>query len=431
MIAAIHRWFTHHTMVGDLLLALVLSPVIVGSASGAASAVPGGWKLVWGLAYLAPLVIRRTHPEIAGLLLIPPHVAQLAFLDSMTGANITVPIIIEAIAARTPARRAGLWLAFGGLCSAAAGLDWAVRPVRAQEVIAGAAMVFVVVAAAWFMGRLAAERLRTVRVLNERAEGRDRERDQELRLAAQEERVRIAREMHDVVAHALSVIVVQADGAAYLARQRAGQASPGTPVPETPGPETPVLETPVLETPVLETIADTARAALGETRRLVGVLRDGEAIPDWSPQATLAMIPALVARTNDAGLPVHLTETGDPSAHPAPSGSVERAGYRIVQESLTNVLKHAGPGATADVTIEHTPEGLRISIRDTGRGLAGPVDGDDATVDGTGHGLVGMRERVAAHGGTFVARPRLDAGFEVIATLPTNTLPTDTEENRA
>ena len=403
MIAAIHRWFTRHPLAGDVLLALVLSPAIVGSAAGVASPVPAGWALVWGLAYLAPLAIRRTHPEIAGLALIPPHIVQLAFIDSITAANITVPIVIEAIAARTSGRRAGLWLAFGGLCSVAAGLDWAARPVRAQEAIAGSAMVFAVVAAAWFMGRLAAERLRTVRVLRDRAEGRDRERDQELRLAAQEERVRIAREMHDVVAHALSVIVVQADGAAYVARQRGQEAAPATAGPETL---------------VLETIAGTARAALGETRRLVGVLRDEEGMPDWSPQATTAMIPALVARTTEAGRPVRFTEAGDPAAHPAPDTSVERAAYRIVQESLTNVLKHAGPGATADVTLEHTAEGLRICVRDTGRGRSGPVGGAEPTPDGTGHGLVGMRERVAAHGGTFVARPRPDAGFEVIATLP-------------
>ncbi|MDN5985440.1 MAG: hypothetical protein L0H88_06950, partial [Propionibacterium sp.] len=159
----------------------------------------------------------------------------------------------------------------------------------------------------------------------------------------------------------------------------------------------------------LDTIGQTARTALRDTRALVGALRDGESV-EMAPQPQLDDIPQLVASTANSGLPVELTIDGDPAWH-APLGPAQQAAaYRIVQESLTNVIKHAGPGAQAWVRLIHDPAGLTIWVRDDGQGTQ--------TNDGLGHGLIGMRERVASSHGTLTARNRLDGGFEVIATLP-------------
>lgn len=373
MIAALRSWFVRHPMVGDAIIAALLSPFLLGSTTALHEKGPEWPYLLWGAAYLLPLLVRRTHPEWAALGLIPAHLVQLAVTGQPTPANVTVPIVLHAVAARTEPRRARLWLLVAAVASVTAGVDWSLT--RGHEypttIVANALGCFAVCAAAWFMGRLRAERRRTELAVQRRAAG--------------EERARIAREMHDVVAHSLSVIVVQADGGAYLARLHGQDAT------------------------TLETVAATARTALAETRRLVGVLRDGADGPaTLEPEASLESIPDLVAATRATGLPVTYAERGDPAAHRPLGAGAELAAHRIVQESLTNVLRHGGPDATADVTLTHSPQGLRIAVVNTGR---------RSTPDGRGHGVIGMQERVAAYDGDLVAGPRPD-GFEVIATLP-------------
>jgi len=196
--------------------------------------------------------------------------------------------------------------------------------------------------------------------------------------------------MHDVVAHALSVIVVQADGAAYAAER-----SPEGALARSVG--------------ALETIGATARDALGETRRLVGVLRDPESGVELAPTGGVAQLDDLVAGVRAAGVPVTLTVRGAERRRPV---GLDLAAYRVVQESLTNVIKHAGPGASAVVDVEQTDERMRICVCDDGVGAR-------SADDGRGHGLAGMRERVAVHGGTLTAGPRAGGGFEVLATMPT------------
>jgi signal transduction histidine kinase len=195
------------------------------------------------------------------------------------------------------------------------------------------------------------------------------------------ERARIARELHDIVAHHLSVIVLQAAGA-----RASGKPAGAT----------------------LEKIENSARQALGETRRLLGVVRDPAGEAGLVPQPGIGELDALAASVRAAGLPVNLVISGDPAPLPA---TVEVSVYRIVQEALTNVLKHAGP-ARADVTIGCAQETVTIEVTDNGTAEPAPL----ATAGG--HGLAGMRERAAVFGGELRAGPRPGGGFAVLARLP-------------
>jgi signal transduction histidine kinase len=210
----------------------------------------------------------------------------------------------------------------------------------------------------------------------------DRERERSAHAAVGEERARIARELHDVVAHGLSVIAIQADAAeAALVSDPARAARP------------------------LATIRGSAREALGEMRRLLGVLREDGDAGALAPQPGLAQLPALLESARAAGLTVSVTERGEPSAL---HGSLDLSAYRIVQEALTNVRRHA-PGAAAGLTLDWGADRLAITVRNAG--AAGRADGE-------GHGLVGMRERARIHGGELHAGPTADGAFEVRAVLP-------------
>src|SRR4051812_18017460 len=214
------------------------------------------------------------------------------------------------------------------------------------------------------------------------------ERDLRERAAVAEERGRIARELHDVVAHALSVIAIQADAAeAALDRDPDRSRRP------------------------LDAIRSESRRALAEMRRLLGVLRTPEGEPENAPQPGLGELSALVARARAAGLPVELRESGP--RHPLPA-SLDLSAYRIVQEALTNVARHA-PGARTTVALDWGDGALGITVRDLGAGAGASVNGNG---HGGGHGLVGMRERARIHGGTVEAQPVAGGGFEVRASLP-------------
>lgn len=204
-------------------------------------------------------------------------------------------------------------------------------------------------------------------------------------LAASNERARIAREMHDVVAHTLSVVVAQADGGRFAGRTH---------------PEAALAS--------LDTIADVSRSALTEMRALLGVLREGDATAAMGPQPSLADIPALVAQMREGGLEVSYVTTGTPRPLPIGAGL---AAYRIVQEALTNVLKHAGPRASAFVQMRWEDDALVITTSDDGRGAA-------ARGDGAGLGIPGMAERATVFGGTLSAGPKAGGGFLVRARLP-------------
>ncbi|MEE1649627.1 sensor histidine kinase [Brachybacterium sp. J144] len=258
--------------------------------------------------------------------------------------------------------------------------------------IAQAATTFVVlvvvgtitIVAIWALANLQRARVRQLALTRERAEQAVREREQRTALAVADERARIAREMHDVVAHSLSVIIAQADGGRFVAAQKPERA-----------------------VEVLATIGETGRSALADMRSLLGVLRQ-EDETSFGPQPGPAQLSDLMERVRGAGLEVDLEIHGSLEDLPHAVGvSV----FRLVQESLTNVLKHAGPGATAAVRLERTAEHLTLEVLDDGRGT-------DPDSDGLGHGLTGMRERMAALGGTLQAGPLPSRGFRVQASVP-------------
>jgi signal transduction histidine kinase len=241
----------------------------------------------------------------------------------------------------------------------------------------------VVFSGAWLAGRLVRQGEVHAGVVEERAAALEREREANARAAAAEERSRIARELHDVLSHSVSVMVVQA-GAERMALGSDRAATGET----------------------LEAIEKTGRQALAEMRRLLSMLRVGDEPSAHTPQPTLGELDGLVAQVREAGLPVELHFEGEPTALPP---GVAVSAYRIVQEALTNVLKHAGP-ARARVIVRYASRELELEIADDGRGTRDTGD--------PGHGLVGMRERVALYGGDFDAGARNGGGFVVRVRLP-------------
>jgi signal transduction histidine kinase len=206
-----------------------------------------------------------------------------------------------------------------------------------------------------------------------------------LRGAVEDERARIARELHDVVTHNVSVMVIQAGAARKVMGRSPDQA-----------------------TEALLAVEESGRLALTELRQAMGLLTTDSGGPDLAPQPGLDQLPALVGRVRDAGADVELTVTGP--ARPVPSG-IGLAAYRVVQEGLTNAVKHAA-GAGARVVVEYRPDGLRVEVTDTG-GAAAP-----AAATGHGRGLPGLRERLAVYGGTLQAGRRPAGGFRVTALIP-------------
>ena len=236
----------------------------------------------------------------------------------------------------------------------------------------------------WLAGRVVRSRAELTAELHEAALVAHEQREADAARAVAEERRRIAREMHDVVAHSVSTMVIQAGGARrILARdpQRAIRAA--------------------------ELIERTGREALGEMRHLLGVLHAGEDAAVLAPQPTLQGVDALLERSSAAGLPVELTIAGEPREV---SAGVDLAAYRVVQEALTNSLKHGG--GRAEVQLHYTADELRVTVTDQGTGKPRP------RVESGGHGLVGMRERVRVCGGELRHGPRQSGGFEVDARLP-------------
>ena len=243
------------------------------------------------------------------------------------------------------------------------------------------------VAAATVLGRNVRNRRRLLASLEERANRLELERDQQGKLAAAAERARIARELHDVVAHNLTVMIALADGAGYALREHPAQAEHA-----------------------LQTASRTGRLALAEMRRLLGVLRedDAAATSERDPQPGVAQIDRLVEQVRAAGLPV--TYRVSPDARALPEG-IQVTLFRIVQEALTNTLKHAGPSATAEVELVASECDVRLSVANTGAKTA-------AANGNGGSGLRGMRERAAVYSGSVDAGPRPEGGWCVAARLP-------------
>jgi signal transduction histidine kinase len=242
--------------------------------------------------------------------------------------------------------------------------------------------VTVLYGGAWSVGRIVAGHRQQAEYLSDQAEALQRAEPERRAAAAAEERARIARELHDIVSHSISVIAVQTQAV----RRRLG----------------PEQER---ERDDLRAVETTARQAMVEMRRLFGVLRSNGEDPPLAPQPGLDQLQRLVDRSRTAGLEVELRETGE-RMHLPPG--VDLAAYRIIQESLTNVLKHSAAAAVR-VTVAYDDHAIDLRVEDTGAG---------GQPSGAGQGLIGMRERVSLYGGSFAAGPREGGGFAVRATLP-------------
>jgi signal transduction histidine kinase len=235
----------------------------------------------------------------------------------------------------------------------------------------------------WLAGFTLGRKLQEVEAVRERAARLEREREEQARAAVAEERARLARELHDVVGHSVSVMTVQASAVRRLLRDDQEK-----------------------EREALEVVERTGRQALAEMRRLVGVLRRPEEAPALAPQPSLEHLDKLVAHVRDSGLPVDLRVEGEPARLPA---GLDLTAYRLVQEGLTNALKHARADR-AEVIVRYGDGQIELEVNDNGTG------GGDGT--GGGHGLVGMRERIAVYGGELDAAPRPEGGFRLRARLP-------------
>ena len=366
------------------------------AGSDRASPAAPGWTVVRYLAVAAACGAlpfrRRFAAPVLGVVAV-----AVALLNALAGSGgglvtpggglavLAVPLAVYGVAAASasPGTAAGIGAAVAtikaGALSGAGGPDW------------GAALM-ALAAAGWLAGENTRSRRAHLEGVLERAAEREREREQQARQAGAEERLRIARELHDVVAHAMSIIAVRSGVARLVIDVRPDEAHEA-----------------------LGIIEGTSRQALAELRLLVGVLRGHEtqdADANREPAPGLADLPGLIGRINEAGVSVGLRVEGEPRRL-APG--VDLSAYRIVQEALTNVVRHAAPAA-AELTVRYQPDEVVIEVTDDGCARAARPVG--RAQDGSGHGIAGMRERAAVYGGRLVAEPTA-SGFRVLARIPT------------
>jgi signal transduction histidine kinase len=368
-----------------------VSVVNLSGAPGHHMSVAAGMAVSFVLCVVVAL--RRRFPEPMLLVALATGLVQLVLDVETTVADFAMLVITYTVAA-VGARWASRLALVVSLCAAAfAQLRWPAEHAGFLGRIAIVAFQTVPFALAWVLGDSMRTRRAYFAQLEERAARLEKEREAQSKVAVAAERARIARELHDVVAHNVSVMVVQADGAAYVLDAAPDQARKA-----------------------LETISSTGRQALAEMRRLLGVLRTGEHQEggEYVPQPDVEQIDDLVEQCRNAGLPVDFKVEGTP--RPLPSG-VELTAYRIVQEALTNTRKHGGPDAGASVRLVYFDDGLGLLVEDDGKGAPHELY-EEGGADGRGHGLIGMRERVGMVGGTLDAGPRPGGGFRISALLP-------------
>ena len=359
----------------DWSLAVLLGVMALGSLAGnhrdpTDATDPDWFAVVLVVAANAPLAWRRRQP--LRVLAITMTAIGLYFLRGYDEGSqvLSASVAVWTVATRCPQVRTGYLASVGVPLVAAA---WLFTSEPSQ--VGRTTIIAIVLAGVAFAGN-------NVRLRRENRASEERTELAEAERAVSDERLRIARELHDVVAHAMSIVAVQAGVAAHVIDQQPDEAKR-----------------------MLENVRATSSQALDEMRRLLGVLRGGDAA--LAPAPGLHDVGELVDSMRTSGVPVDLTVVGDRADVPA---GVDLTAYRIVQEALTNVLKHAGPSATVDVAIVYAPGLVTVTVEDDGRGAAVNADG--------GHGLLGMRERVSVFGGDLVAGPKPGGGFRVRATLP-------------
>jgi signal transduction histidine kinase len=387
-VTRLYVWLQQHPTLVDGVMAAIL--VFFGLvATGPREGGRGLLAVVLCALIGMPILFRRRYPMIAFWAVIAIGGAQVLLTRAVSPSDFAVPAALYALAAYRRRRISLIGLGVSVIGAGVALARWLPAANRAQTSwvawifaygVASSPMII-----AWLLGDSMRYRRAYYLDLEDKARRLERERDQQAQIGAATERARIARELHDVVAHNVSVMVVQAEGASY-----AFDSSPET------------------TRRALGTIAETGRTALSEMRRLLGVLRSEAGAADRAPQPGVDQLEDLLEQVRAAGLAVDFTVRGVPV--PLPQG-MALAAYRIVQESLTNTRKHGGPRVSAQVSLHYGEDELRMLVRDDGRGAA-------ALTDGQGNGLTGMRERVAMYGGALHAAPRVEGGYEVEAVLP-------------
>lgn len=417
------RWEHEHRFGVDItltvLLFLALVPLSVGALAGPEQLPPLGVAVlsVCAAGTVVPLAWRRTRPTPSVVLVYTFSLAHLLVGVAVLPTDFVVPLALYSAAHHAPR-----WVHRTALAGALVGSALASTLMYSyvgdtSAIVVTFMLISSVFLTTWAFALVRRSRREQLEALVDRAERLEVERDQQAIIATAAERARIAREMHDIVAHSLSVIIAQADGGRYAAGQDPAAAGRA-----------------------LGTIADTGRAALTDMRRLLGVLRTDPrdvppprpygsagsspaprpaAVPGGpaaaSPPSTTAPQPAvddlesLVDQLRASGMRVSLVRLGTPRHLPPGAGLTI---YRVAQESLTNVLKHAGPDPTVTVELQWRPASVVLVVSDDGRGAA-------ADADGLGQGLLGMRERAEMFGGTATAGPRPGGGFRVRVELPT------------
>jgi signal transduction histidine kinase len=416
-VSRVYAWIQRHPKLIDSIPALIL--LLIGVGALIASDTPGVLRKSLAapliVAAIVPLVFRRRWPR--GTFAVAAVAGFLSFFSlapAFNAADMAYLIYLYTVAAycqrrwsipamgltyvgaliqfgllhlyddpaescgqiSEPARQTKCYQ--GGVALATGHFNW-VTFIFSAVFIAG------LVGLAWVAGDSMRYRRAYYVRLEDRAQRLERERDAQAQIAAASERARIARELHDVVAHNVSVMVVQADGATYALDQD-----------------------PEAARKALLAISQTGRTALTEMRRMLGVLRSADDAGTYAPQPGIEQLGDLLEQVRSTGLPVSLKIEGVPREMPT---GLALAVYRIVQESLTNTRKHGGSQVRASVGLIYTDDCLVLRIVDNGRGAGAPGDG-------MGHGLVGMRERVSVFGGTLVTGPHVSGGYAVEAILP-------------
>ncbi len=435
---SIYDWFRRHRFAVDFvlmaLLWLLAMPVSITDGGYSKSTMDMLVSGAFATAIILPLAWRRTRTVMAGFIIAGVALLQWALNIQPMPADVAVPLIVYALAAFGPR-----WASLGGLALALLGSVMLVTRyfyVLTSQTLADipysivmVLMVWVLILFSWTAGDLTRTKRLREQALSDRAHRLEIEAQHERDLAASDERAHIAREMHDIVAHSLSVIITQADGARYASATN----------PEI-APET------------LATIAATGRASLQEMRRLLGVLRGGDEA-STRPLPGLADLDELLLGIRAAGLPVDVEVDGE-ARRQLPPGA-ELTAYRAVQEGLTNVMKHAGPNVNASVRLGWKARGLEIMVRDDGRGATAalstasiprvPVPSPKAPAmsaagqtkvesdvghhqatqptnapptQAGGNGLRGMAERFKLYDGTLSAGPLPGGGFGITAFIP-------------
>jgi len=403
--SALYAWLRRHPTLVDCVLAVMFVPLSIGQLiHGPGIAVVNGpgapphtigvltdgfsIRLLAALLMTVPVAVRRRIPDTAFALAACSGLIQLA-TPSPLPSDLALLVLLYTVAAYRPRQHSvvALLACLGGSVLAV----WVWMPLSGgpagsytARFIFATVVLWCCVLAAWVLGDSMRYRRGYYAALEDKAARLEAERHAEAKIAAAAERARIARELHDVVAHHVSVMVVQADGAGYALRTDPDRAQAA-----------------------LGAISTTGRQALNEMRRLLGVLRSADQHTDLAPVPGLGELRELLDQARTAGLEVSYTLSGTPRELPE---GAELAAYRVVQESLTNTRKHAGLAATAAVTLRYEPEGLTVEVTDDGMAPVGEQPG--------GHGLAGMRERIAMYGGAVEAGPLPGGGFGVTAHLP-------------